>query len=64
MSADEIKQNKNVTVLVTNKEFSNIRNLALRANESLVHYYEKGGVRLTIALSFIIQYDLLDLIEF
>ena len=64
MSAQEIKENKNVSVLVTHKEYRNISNLALRAGESLTHFYERGGVKVVIALSFLIEYDLLDLIEF
>ena len=64
MSTEQIKENKNVSVLVTHKEYRNISNLALRAGESLMHFYERGGVKVVIALSFLIEYDMLDLIEF
>lgn len=64
MSAQELKQQKNVTVLVTNKEYNLIQELALKHGETLLHYYQQGGVKVTIALSFIIEFGFLDLIEF
>ena len=64
MSAQEIKENKNVSILITHKEYNVIQELALKHKETLLHYYEKGGVKVTIALSFIIEFGFLDLIEF
>ena len=64
MSQEQIKENKNVTVLVTDKEFNNIQQLAITCKESLIHYWKDGGVSVTLSLSFIIQYGFLDLIEF
>jgi hypothetical protein len=64
MSAQELKENKNVEVRITNKEFMNMQALAVQENEPLIHRFENGGVTVRIALSFIITFGYLDLIQF
>jgi hypothetical protein len=64
MSEQQIKEQKNIEVRVTNKEFDNLQALAIRENEPLLHTYNNGGVTVKIGLSFLIAFGYLDLIQF
>lgn len=64
MSEQQIKEQKNVEVLVTTKEFNNLQALAVKENEPLLHTYSNGGVKVKIGLSFLIAFGYLDLIQF
>lgn len=64
MSEQQIKEQKNIEVRVTNKEFENLQALAIRENEPLLHTYNNGGVTVKIGLSFLIAFGYLDLIQF
>jgi len=64
MSSKEIQENKNTTLRLTSKEFNQLQNTAVHNREPLTHFWENGGVTVTITLAFIIEFGFLDLIEF
>ena len=64
MSHEEIKANSVTQVRVTSKEFTNMQLLAYKKGESLLHKYENAGVTVIVAVSFLLEFDYLDLIKF
>jgi len=51
-------------VRLTASEFYNMRALAMQNNVPITHRWKDGGVSVKVDVSFLIQYEYLDMIKF